>query len=317
MIWSAGIQAMFRSFFGLLALAVSACSLAQQTAPAPARQNPSPMVEHTRTHARLPSDSPRSGLRSAITGILTRPIHVFVPAAGPPPRALLVHFNGAVYVAEHAAARSGRYVLANVQLSAGSRAYEEPFRDPAVMQQLVDAARRAAGLETFDSVVLSAFSAGYGAIRAVLRDQPSAERIDGLVLLDGLHTGYLPEGRVLHEGGRLDTAPLQPFEQFARAAVEGRRTFVLAHSEIFPGTFASTTETADWLIRRLGLSRTPVLRWGVLGMQQLSEVCAGRLLVQGFAGNAAPDHVDHLHALHHFLALHDSLRDSAGSACSH
>ncbi|MBA3888635.1 MAG: hypothetical protein H0X67_23345 [Acidobacteria bacterium] len=49
-------------------------------------------------------------------------------------------------------------------------------------------------------------------------------------------------------------------------------------------------------------------------MQQLSEVCAGRLVVQGFAGNAAPDHIDHLHALYHFLALHDSLRDSA---CRH
>jgi hypothetical protein len=310
---SSDLQAMFRFSFGLLAvaLALSACGLAQRTAPPPPRQNPSPMVEHTRTHVRLPADSPPSGVRSAITGILTRPIHVFVPDVHPGPRALLVHFNGAAYVGEHAVARSGRYVLASVQLAAGSRAYEEPFRDPAVMQQLLEAAQREASLEAFDSVVLSAFSAGYGAIRAILRDSASAERIDGVVLLDGLHTSYVPEARVLHEGGRLDTVLLQPFEQFARAAVEGHRTFVLAHSEIFPGTFASTTETADWLIGRLGRSRTPVLRWGALGMQQLSEVCAGRLVVQGFAGNAGPDHIDHLHALYHFLALHDSLRNSA------
>jgi hypothetical protein len=36
---------------------------------------------------------------------------------------------------------------------------------------------------------------------------------------------------------------------------------------------------------------------GSLGTQQLSEVRQGRFLLQGFAGNAAPDHVDLLHAL--------------------
>jgi hypothetical protein len=38
-------------------------------------------------------------------------------------------------------------------------------------------------------------------------------------------------------------------------------------------------------------------------MQQLSEVRAGRLSILGFAGNAGPDHIDHLHGLPEFLAL--------------
>jgi vacuolar-type H+-ATPase subunit H len=54
--------------------------------------------------------------------------------------------------------------------------------------------------------------------------------------------------------------------------VAGRKQMIVTHSEIFPGTFASTTETADWLLHALGLRRTPVLRWGPRGMQQLSEV---------------------------------------------
>jgi hypothetical protein len=76
---------------------------------------------------------------------------------------------------------------------------------------------------------------------------------------------------------------------------------VLTHSEIFPGTFASTTETADHLIQALQLRRTPVVEWGPLGMQHLSKVESGRFVVLGFAGNTAPDHIDHLHAYHYFL----------------
>jgi hypothetical protein len=72
---------------------------------------------------------------------------------------------------------------------------------------------------------------------------------------------------------------------------------LVTHSEIFPGTYASTTETADWLIAELGLARRPVMKWGPMGTQQLSEVRAGGFTLIGFAGNTAPDHVDQLHAL--------------------
>jgi hypothetical protein len=80
------------------------------------------------------------------------------------------------------------------------------------------------------------------------------------------------------------------------------KRFLVTHSEIFPGTFASTTETADWLLHSLGLRRKPVLRWGPRGMQQLSAVRAGRFELLGFAGNSAPDHIDQLHAMPELLA---------------
>jgi hypothetical protein len=102
-----------------------------------------------------------------------------------------------------------------------------------------------------------------------------------------------------HVGPRL---MVLAFADFARAAVRGEKRFLVTHSEIFPGTYASTTETADWLLHALDLRRTPVLRWGPRGMQQLSEVSAGYFEILGFAGNSAPDHVDHLHALPELLA---------------
>ena len=83
----------------------------------------------------------------------------------------------------------------------------------------------------------------------------------------------------------------------------GRKTFVFAHSEVFPGTYASTTECTDALADVLGLKPRAVLKWGPLGMQQVSEVRAGRLRILGFAGNSAPDHTDHFHALGSWLKL--------------
>ena len=83
----------------------------------------------------------------------------------------------------------------------------------------------------------------------------------------------------------------------------GRKTMIITHSEIFPGTFASTTETADWLVTQLGLRRRAILRWGPSKTQQLSESRAGKFLLMGYAGNSAPDHVDEFHGLPEYLKL--------------
>lgn len=80
-----------------------------------------------------------------------------------------------------------------------------------------------------------------------------------------------------------------------------RAQMIITHSEIYPGTFASTTETADWLLAQLGLRRHAVVKWGPMATQQLSEVRAGKFLLIGYAGNSAPDHVDQLHSLPEYL----------------
>ena len=204
------------------------------------------------------------------------------------------------------ASAPGRYVLAVVNLGGGSAAYERPLSDTAAWTTLLRRVRdettaRSGGRVRISRVIVSAFSAGSGGVRALLSDERTAEAIDAVVLLDGLHTSYVPERTVLAEGGALDTAKLVPFLRYARRAAAGQAGLLITHSEIFPGTFASTTETADWLIAALGLSRTPVLAWGPGGMQQISEVRRGRLTILGFAGNTGPDHIDHLHGLSQFL----------------
>ena len=178
--------------------------------------------------------------------------------------------------------------------------------DPAVYDSLIAGITRelsaAGGRQVAVSdVVLVGFSAGHGAIRAILRDSTHFRGVASVLLLDGLHTSYVPEGTVLEKGGTLDERNLDVWVRFARAAMRGEKRFLITHSEIFPGTFASTTETTDYLVRTLGMHRTPVLRWGPGGMQQLSEAKQGRFVIMGFAGNSAPDHIDQLHGLPDFL----------------
>lgn len=271
------------------------------------------MVEHARRHERAPAGQP-PGIAFTIDSVLSKPVDVFIPdrpagsAGASDERTLLVHLFGAAYVPMHAVTSAGGgYVLAVVNLGGGSAAYERPLSDTAVWAELLRRVRqetsaRTGGRVHLGRVAVSAFSAGYGGVRALLSDDRTAAAIDAVVLLDGLHTSYLPERAVLAEGGALDTAKLVPFLRYARRAIAGQARLLITHSEIFPGTFASTTETTDWLIAALGLSRTPVLAWGPGGMQQLSEVRRGGLTILGFAGNTGPDHVDHLHGLGAFLA---------------
>ena len=266
-------------------------------------QNPSPMVETTRAHTRVQPEEVR--LQTIDAGL---PVSLFIAeGVSPGELDLLIHFMGAEYVPAQAVRTSRSHdVLAVVNLGSGSGVFERPFREDGTFARLLEAiATGVAGVVArparFRRIDLSAFSAGYGAVRAILSED--ADRIDGILLLDALHTGYVPDRKVLAEGGRLDTTLLAPFVRFAKRAVAGETSFVLTHSEIFPGTFASTTETADYLVRELSLERAAVLKWGPVGMQQLSEVHAGGLVMLGFAGNTAPDHVDHLHGMGAFLAL--------------
>jgi len=265
------------------------------------------MVERTRAHARLPQqDAP--GTRRTFTGPLERPVQVFLPlgARSRTPR-LVIHFHGAAFVAEAAVARLGSsYIGATVNLAPGSGVYDRTFSDPAVYDSLLAGIAREVAVVmgepvTFRRVTLVGFSAGHGAIRAILRDARHFASVNGVLLLDGLHTSYVPEGTVLEKGGTLDERNLEAFVRFGQAAIGGQKQLVVTHSEIFPGTFASTTETTDFLVQALGLRRTPVLKWGPGGMQQLSEVRKGRLEILGFAGNSAPDHIDQYHGMPEFL----------------
>jgi hypothetical protein len=246
------------------------------------------MVELTRAHERLQ--------KIAVGGQQFQVEHAEVlitPRAGAAGEGdLLIHFHGASWLPFRAAIALDRpLVVAVVNVGQGGGAYDQAFTDRTALNGLLKELQPRIRIR---HLYLSGFSAGYVAVRAILRNY--VVNVDGILLLDGLHTGYVGERQV-------DPIAMAPFLEFARKAVAGKKRFVFTHSEIFPGTFASTTETSDYLIQQLGLKRTPVIRWGPRGMQQISEVHSGGLSILGFAGNSAPDHIDQFHSMPEFLEL--------------
>lgn len=271
-------------------------------------QFPSPMVETTRAHTRL-DHTELPGLSIILRDVLAKPIEVYRTnrAQAGETTDLLLHFHGASYVPKQAVQRSGQpSVLASINLGSGSSVYEKAFQDksafPALLEHIMElVSEEPASARRNAQIYLCSFSAGYGAVRAILKHH--AAKIQGIVLLDGLHTDYVPAQRVLAQGGVLNHKKLDVFVRFAQQALKGHKTLLITHSEIFPGTYASTTETADFIIKTLGLERSAVLKWGPVGMQMLSETEAKGLSILGFAGNTAPDHIDHFHGLPEFLPM--------------
>lgn len=257
-------------------------------------QNPSPMVEHTRAHLRLPNESPPGRHEKLSLGTL------FIPAAlqsnSHAPVLFFFHAQGAV--PEIAAARNHMVVVSAV-LGAGSRVYEKPFLDPAFFGKLLEEAETRAGMK-LEPITLAGWSAGCGAIRRIMSTPEYYDRVANAIMIDGIHTSYVG-GKPGPLESQIDPKPLEVFIKMARDAMAGKKRVIITHSEIFPGTFASTTETSDYILSALGLHPRPVAKWGPMGTQELEEVRSGKFLMVGFAGNSGPDHVDELNSLPEYL----------------
>jgi len=275
----------------VLILLFLAASLMAQTA-----QNPSPMVEYTRDHARLTETTPAGQRLKLELGTL------FVPEKVKQKREvkLLLFFHGGGWLPEFAVAQQREMAVITVQAGGGSGAYVNLFADPARFQMLIAEAEAKSGLR-FGEVDLGGWSAGCGALRQILGDPASYDRVGRVLCIDGVHTGYVNDTPGPKES-QLQTDNLQVWLRFGRDAMAGKKRLIVTHTEIFPGTFASTTETADYLLHEWGLAAHPVVKWGPMKTQILSEVRRGGLLVIGFAGNSAPDHVDQLHSLPEYLS---------------
>lgn len=256
-------------------------------------QNPSPMVEHTREHPRLKEAHPVGRREKLDAGTLFIPQAVADQKEAP----LLVFMHGGAWIPEVAAAK---HAMATLVIQRGD-GYKALFEKEGAFEALVDAAAAKAAMN-WTQITVGGWSAGCQGIRAMLRHESAAKRIDRVIMIDGIHTSYT-DGKPGALESKIDTEVLQPIAFFAREAIAGRKAMLITHSEIFPGTFASTTETADWLLRELSIKRHAVLKWGPMKTQQLSEAKQGSFHLLGFAGNSAPDHVDQLHALANWLEL--------------
>lgn len=224
---------------------------------------------------------------------------------------LLVHFHGAEPVRKQLAPEDLPLVIAAVDAGVGSHAYVNAMADPESFDRLVGAVEKevaaANGLAAARarSIVLSSWSAGYGAVTTILaRKTP---RIDAVVLLDSLYAGYANGGRALEHGQLAD------FVAAARAARTGGPALYLTHTAIATPGYASTGEVATFLLRELGVAATAIDDAAGSGDRfPLTRVFEdGRLWIRGYAGNDRDAHCAQLHQLPGVLrkAVLPGLRD--------
>ncbi len=218
------------------------------------------------------------------------------PAQAPARLDLLVHFHGHPPLVASNFIRSdlpGALVVLNER--GLSSAYARPYRDPGTFESLLAVVRTHAGAARGHAVgegrlVVSSFSAGYGAVRELLA-QPVADRITDLVLADSLYAGHV----VASDGTRVpDPAQMAGFERWAVRAARGEVGMVVTFSELVPGDYASTGETADRLRAAAGLEwiRSPDI--GPDGRWQLAAADQGRLRLRRTLGDTGDAHMEHL-----------------------
>ncbi len=209
---------------------------------------------------------------------------------------VIVHFHG-MHDAQDTNIERAKVnaVVVSVNLGMGSGPYEDAFRDPASFTRIlnavdrhVDKSGRAPGAR-MGRVALSAWSAGYGAVSALLRDPATVQRIDAVLLADGLHSGYSDEKkRVVNE------APLGKYAKIAEAAFKGDKLFVLTHSSIPTYGYPSASETIGTLLKITSTPKTVNATVGPRSMRQIYESHRGDFHVKGFEGQGVKDHIDHI-----------------------
>ncbi|WP_437553772.1 hypothetical protein WME97_19355 [Sorangium sp. So ce367] len=279
---------------------------AKAEAAAPLQATPATAAPALAAADRADATLDRTGVIPIPDGIITIPAS-FASADGA--YDLVIHFHGVNDVVQAGFDRARlNAVVMIINLGISSGAYETQFSIrsylPALMAK-AQTALEARGLRgaRLRRVALSAFSAGYAAVRGLLNQPGFTDKVDAVLLLDGIHTGYMPLDH------SLDMERLKPFSRFAELAAAGKKMMSITHSEITPnGDYAGTHESTDALLKLTGAERTPgagadeqaiydltgEASEAKLRFAPLSEAHRGAFHVRGYAGTQKPDHVRHL-----------------------
>lgn len=213
---------------------------------------------------------------------------------------LVLHFHGAHTTVIPRYLRSGLdAVLVIINKGIGSGAYSNAYPLGSDIDSLLHRVERTVARECNvpagapAKVALSSWSAGYGATQQFLRFRP--DRVDAVLLSDGLHVGFSDERR-----RKVRLNQLEEFVTFAQRAARGERLMAIAHSAITPPKYAGAGETALALAQAAHAPRRPLVR-SRHGMMQLTSAQRGQFYSDGFAGTDKAAHARHLYSIDHTL----------------
>ncbi len=207
---------------------------------------------------------------------------------------VVVHFHGREAARKQWVRSDTNFVMVGLDLGVGSGAYLDHFADPTELPRLLErvreVVRKKSGQPALEQrkLALASWSAGYGATQRAISSSWGATNIDGIILLDGLHTGFRDNDLV--------TEKLDPFANFASKAARGEKFFFMSHSSIVPPGYASTTTTANYLVWKLGGrpdQKAKSVQKMPMGLEQISYFNRGWFTMRGFSGNGKKDHCAH------------------------
>ena len=217
---------------------------------------------------------------------------------------VMFHFHGHEPVRKEWTQVMDGAVLVGIDLGIGSGPYASAFSSPEAFKKLVDSVEKAMAEKTgkknahVRKVGLSAWSAGYGAVGEILQQPLGKKLVDTVILLDGLHSGYA--------GDSLNELQLRPFVDFAKEATARHKLMFVSHSSIIPPGYASTTETAKFLIEKVGGKPKKTKPRGAdpMGLDLNARFSKGSFHVRGYNGNDKMDHCAHIGLLRDVLKVH-------------
>ncbi len=219
---------------------------------------------------------------------------------------LTIHFHSATWFAIGEHLRHGlRAPLLAFYLGEGSGNYRKPFTDPQRLQRMLRlteqhlATSSDTNLPRIGSIDISSFSAGYGAVREILKVPEYRKLIRRIVLCDSLYASFEIDG-----GGNANRVParehIDPWLPFAKAAAAGEKTFVLTHSQVPTVNYANSAECAQALIAAVGApiqkisAGSDAAAQGEFPLLYRSDL--GNFHVWGYGGTNAMAHM--IHARH-------------------
>lgn len=233
---------------------------------------------------------------------------LYIPDGYQPPldqADIMVHFHGADSVVLENFIQSGRSgVLVVINYPGLSAAYDVPFTDRHLFRTiLADAQSRLSQVYGrpigIGRLALTSFSAGYAAVRRILQYPDYDGMVTDIVLADSLYASYVN----VNGTNVPDPAQIKDFTRMALRATLGRATFTMTHSQLFPGTYASTRECADAIISAVGATRTAASGTDATGMTLESTVNKAFFRIRSYQGTTGDDHMNHLHQMQEALKL--------------
>ncbi|WP_442482820.1 hypothetical protein [Aeoliella sp. SH292] len=225
---------------------------------------------------------------------------------------LLVHFHGHPPVVRSNAEHAGlNAVILTINHNGLSAVYSKPFSDPKLFGEILDEALTTLMEKGnfdrdshWDSICLSSFSAGYGAVREILRSPDYREQIAGILAADSLYASTAADGTP-------EDDQMVDYKTWADAAAKGDKTFLFSDSCVVTDGYESTRETGDELLAHLQLEPKPTDERGLGDLRFDRRASKGNFHYWGTPGSDANAHMAHLRYIGEFyqhlpLAKHAS-----------